>query len=110
VGGLKTSIANGEITIEQEGKNKKFNLSIEGITLNADVVRQNNQRVFFITERAVFELGETGIALKEIAPGIDLQRDILNILDFEIQVSKDLKIMDSRIFRPERMGIELPPA
>ena len=106
-GGLKTLIKDGRLMIEQEGKYRKFNSAIEGITLNASEARKKKQQILYITERAVFELGENGIVLKEIAPGIDCKRDILDILDFDIQMDRDLKIMDMRIFRPEPMGLVL---
>jgi propionate CoA-transferase len=106
-GGLKTEVADGKLIIHQEGKHKKFNPSIEGITLNADEARRKKQRVLYITERAVFELGERAIRLIEIAPGIDLQRHILDNLDFRIEIAEDLKVMDSRIFEPGNMGIRI---
>ena len=107
-GGLKTSITDGKLVIDQEGKHKKFKTTIEGITLNASVAREKRQQILYVTERAVFELTDKGIKLKEIAPGIDCKKDILSFLDFEVEVDKDLKLMDPRIFQPEKMGITLP--
>jgi len=106
-GGLKTSIVEGKLVIEQEGKHKKFLPNVEGITLNADEARKKGQQILYITERAVFELGERGIVLIEIAPGIDVERDIKAILDFDVEVSPNLKIMDRRIFVDEPMGLSL---
>jgi propionate CoA-transferase len=108
VGGLKTAVSEGKISVIQEGKNKKFNACIEGITLNAAAARKNGQRILFVTERAVLEAGENGLVLKEIAPGIDLEKDILGVLDFEIEIAEDLKEMDPRIFTAGLMGYELP--
>jgi acyl CoA:acetate/3-ketoacid CoA transferase len=104
-GGLKTSIVDGKLVINQEGKYKKFNTSIEGITLNAAAARQKGQQIMYITERAVFVLGNQGVKLIETAPGIDVQSDIIEKLDFEIEIASDLKQMDERIFRPEPMGM-----
>ena len=59
----------------------------------------------FITERAVFRLAAEGLELIEIAPGIDLQKDILAQMDFEPKISSELKLMDARIFRDEKMGL-----
>ena len=59
----------------------------------------------YITERCVFRLGEQGLELVEIAPGIDLERDILAQMDFRPVVSKDLRTMDDAIFRDEPMGL-----
>lgn len=59
-----------------------------------------------MTERAVFELRKEGLTLIEIAPGIDLQKDILNLMEFKPIVEENLKFMDERIFREERMGLK----
>jgi propionate CoA-transferase len=104
-GGLKTSIVDGKLVINQEGKYKKFNTSIEGITLNAAAARQKGQQIMYITERAVFVLGNQGVKLIETAPGIDVQSDIIEKLDFEIEIASNLKQMDERIFQPEPMGM-----
>ena len=61
----------------------------------------------YITERAVFELTPEGVMLTEIAPGADLEKDILDKMDFRPVISPDLKLMDERLFRPEAMGISL---
>lgn len=106
-GGLKTRIDDGQLIIEQEGKHKKFLPNVEGITLNADEARKKGQKIMYITERAVFELGDHGIVLTEIAPGVDLDRDIKGVLDFDLAVSPDLVRMDSRIFAEGPMGISL---
>ena len=104
-GGLKTEIKDGRICILQEGRNTKFKRNIEGITFNADEGNKKGQHVLYITERAVFELTENGLLLKEIAPGIDLERQILNLLDFEVQIDRNLKEMDSRIFQDKKIGL-----
>lgn len=106
-GGLKTEVSGGTIKILQEGRNRKLASGIEGITFNAQDARKRGQTVKYITERAVFELGDRGLVLKEIAPGIDLKRDILDLLDFEVEIAEDLVRMDERIFKEEVMGISL---
>ena len=57
------------------------------------------QPVLYVTERAVFELNDGKMMLTEIAPGIDLEKDILAQMDFRPEIAKDLKVMDSDIFR-----------
>ena len=66
----------------------------------------NKQPVLYVTERCVFRLREEGLELVEIAPGIDLERDILAIMDFKPIINKDPLLMDPRIFQPEPMGLK----
>ena len=76
------------------------------MTYSGALAAQNGQRALYITERAVFRRNEAGrLELIEIAPGIDLERDILAQMQFRPDVSPDLKEMDARIFRPEPMGL-----
>lgn len=106
-GGLETEINNGQIKILKEGKHKKFLPKIEGVTFNAENALKIGQKVLYVTERCVFELHDQGLKLIEIAPGISLEKDILNLLDFEIEIDENLKLMDSRIFNEESMGLEI---
>lgn len=62
------------------------------------------------TERAVFTLKEDGLHLIEIAPGVDLQKDILDKMDFTPVISPELKLMDERLFIDAAMGFVLPEA
>ncbi|MBO5069749.1 MAG: acyl CoA:acetate/3-ketoacid CoA transferase [Roseburia sp.] len=105
-GGLKVDIADGKLMICQEGKVKKLIPEVEQITFSGSYAASQNQPVLYITERAVFELTAEGVELKEIAPGVDLQRDILEQMEFE-PVIKDIKIMDTRIFREEPMALAI---
>ena len=77
---------------------KKFINNVEQITYSGDFGRKFDQEVLYVTERAVFRLSEKGIVLIEIAPGIDLKKDVLELMDFTPEISDDLKLMDSRIF------------
>ncbi|SJZ63413.1 acyl CoA:acetate/3-ketoacid CoA transferase [Garciella nitratireducens] len=104
-GGLRVKVADGKLTILQEGKVKKFLDQVEQITFSGEYALQVQQPVLYITERAVFELIEEGLLLKEIAPGIDLKKDILEQMDFKPMIAKDLKEMDIRIFQQESMGL-----
>ncbi|KOA18235.1 acetate CoA-transferase YdiF [Clostridium homopropionicum DSM 5847] len=105
-GGLKVAVDNGKLIIEKEGKTKKFMPQVEQITFSGDYAQENGQPVLYITERAVFELRKEGLVLTEIAPGMDLQKDILDKMDFAPIVAKDLKTMDERIFKDELMGLK----
>ncbi|WLR52219.1 acyl CoA:acetate/3-ketoacid CoA transferase [Bacillus tianshenii] len=105
-GGLKIKIVDGKLSIEQEGKIKKFVKEVEHITFSGDYAVEVNQPVLYVTERAVFELTKDGLMLTEIAPGIDLDKDILAQMQFKPVISDDLKVMDERIFREEKMALD----
>lgn len=97
-GGLKTRVENGNLIIEKEGSKKKFLSSVEEVTFSAKQSREIGQNVIFVTERCVFKLGENTLILTEIAPGVDINKDILEQMEFEVEISSDLKIMDKSIF------------
>ncbi|TGE38258.1 acyl CoA:acetate/3-ketoacid CoA transferase [Desulfosporosinus fructosivorans] len=103
--GLKVEVKDGKLIILQEGKISKLIQNVEHITFSGNYARKKGQRVLYVTERAVFSLGERGLVLEEIAPGIDLQRDILTLMDFLPGIAKPLKFMDSKLFYPEPMKI-----
>lgn len=103
-GGLKIAVEEGKLIIEQEGKISKFIDKVEQITFSGDYAKGTDQTVLYITERAVFKLTPEGMELTEIAPGIDLERDILAHMDF-MPIINDYKLMDERIFSPEKMNL-----
>jgi propionate CoA-transferase len=105
-GGLDIGWTNGKTHIAREGNEKKFVGKVQQVTYSGALAAQNGQRALYITERAVFRRNEAGrLELIEIAPGIDLERDILAQMQFRPDVSPALKEMDARIFRPEPMGL-----
>ncbi|MBN3849333.1 acyl CoA:acetate/3-ketoacid CoA transferase [Paraburkholderia sp. Ac-20342] len=104
-GGLQVAVEDGELRIVREGRHKKFVNRVEQVTLNATRARKQGQQVLYITERAVFELGDDGPVVIEIAPGIDFDRDIQDQVGFELKKSPALKRMDSRIFQEPAMGL-----
>lgn len=106
-GGLEIDVKDEKLIIKTEGKIRKFIKNVEQITFSGNLARKNNKRVTYVTERAVFELRENGITLTEIAPGVELEKDILAQMDFVPAIADDLKIMDLRIFRDEKMGLKL---
>ncbi|MBS6283301.1 MULTISPECIES: acyl CoA:acetate/3-ketoacid CoA transferase [Intestinimonas] len=106
-GKLEAEIANGKLKIVQEGTGVKFVDQVQQITFSADYANESGQEVMYITERAVFRLTPEGPMLVEIAPGIDLERDILLHMAFHPILSPELKQMDARIFRAEPMGLHL---
>lgn len=105
-GGLKLGVSNGELQILSEGKVKKLIDQVEQVTFSGEYSKASGQQVLYITERAVFKLTDQGVELTEIAPGVDLERDILAQMDF-VPVMKDVKLMDQRIFQNQLMGLQL---
>ncbi|MEO1476856.1 MAG: CoA-transferase, partial [Pseudomonadota bacterium] len=104
-GGLKVTIAGGELHIAQEGRNRKFIEAVEQITFNGAYAAEQGKEVLYITERCVFTRDERGLVLSEIAPGIDLERDILSQMAFA-PIIENPKLMDGRLFKPERMDLK----
>ena len=108
--GLKIHCEDGKLVIDQEGGKKKFVNKVEQITFSGDYANSVNQPVLYVTERAVFELRKDGVTLIEIAPGIDLQKDVLDQMEFKPKIKYQevgcVKLMDARIFRDEPMGLE----
>ncbi|HVJ48856.1 acyl CoA:acetate/3-ketoacid CoA transferase [Desulfitobacterium sp.] len=105
--GLKVNVGEGRLRIDQDGKTTKLLEKVEHVTFSGHYARKNKQKVLYVTERAVFELGDEGLILTEIAPGIDLEKDVLEKMEFRPIVSKELKIMDPRIFTDKPMLLEM---
>ncbi|RXI40881.1 3-oxoacid CoA-transferase [Clostridium tetani] len=105
-GGLKIEIKDGKLNILQEGRSKKFINQVEQITFSGEYAKKIKQPVMYITERAVFELKDDGVYLTEIAPGINLQKDVLDLMDFKPKMDGEPKLMDSRIFFDKPMGLK----
>jgi propionate CoA-transferase len=104
-GALEISWPGGQTVISQDGRFNKLVSKLEQVSYSGPYAQQRGQEALYITERAVFRRGEKGIELIEIAPGIELQRDILHHMDFEPHISPNLKTMDARLFRPAKMGL-----
>ena len=105
-GGLKEEFTDGKLEIIQEGRGKKLVKQVEQITFSGEYAREKGQKVYYVTERAVFELTEQGVTLIEIAPGADLQKDVLDQMDF-VPVMGEVKQMDPRLFGQAKMGLTL---
>lgn len=97
--GLREEVREGKLVILQEGRQKKFVSAVQQITFSGAYATKTNQKIMYITERAVFELRPEGVVLTEIAPGVELEKDILAQMEFTPILSEDLKLMDERIFR-----------
>lgn len=104
-GGLREHCEDGRLVIDHEGKYQKFKTDIEQVTFSGSYAASHDQHVLVVTERAVFRLTEKGLMLTEIAPGMDLEKDILAQMEFRPLIAEGLKQMDGRIFLPEPMGM-----
>jgi len=102
-GKSEIDIANGKVNIRKDGNIQKFVDKVDQITLNGDYVRKFSTPTIVITERAVFEYGNEGLILKEIAPGIDVKKDVLEKMAFKPVVSPNLKTMPSELFNEEKL-------
>lgn len=104
-GGLKTSFSEDGLVIEQEGRFKKLVKEVQQISYNGKIGLARGQNVLYVTERAVFRLTEEGVKLIEIAKGADLQRDILDKMDFVPLIAEDLKVTDTAFYREGACGL-----
>jgi len=104
-GGLEVAVGNGQLHILHEGKARKFVNEVEHRTFSGAEAWKRDQPVLYVTERCVFRLGAEGLELTEIAPGIDLERDILAHMDFRPVMHAPPVLMDARIFATGKMGL-----
>jgi propionate CoA-transferase len=104
-GRLVISADGGKLAILQEGRARKFVEEVEHRTFSGAYAWKRRQPVVYITERCVFRLGEAGLELVEVAPGIDIERDILAQMDFRPVINGDPRPMDPAIFAEGPMGL-----
>ena len=93
------------LNIVREGKHPKLVEAVEQVTFNGAYARSLGRDITYVTERAVFTLTDHGLTLTELAPGVDLQRDLLAHMAFKPQIAPDLRQMDPRLFREAPMGL-----
>ncbi|HPX86684.1 MAG TPA: CoA-transferase [Candidatus Hydrogenedentes bacterium] len=102
--GTDVVVEDGKIVIRSEGKAVKFVKEVGQITFSGKVAREEGHKVLYITERCVFQLTPEGVVLTEIAPGVDLEQDILARMEFRPLISPELKEMDPRLFADAPMS------
>ncbi len=103
-GGLDVEVGGGQLTVRQEGRSRKFAAAVEQVTFSARRALEVGQTVLYVTERCVFALDRNGLRLAEVAPGVDLQRDILDRMAFRPLVDAP-RPMDARLFEDRPMDL-----
>jgi propionate CoA-transferase len=104
-GGLKIELADGTLRIADEGRSPKFVDKVEQTTFSGTYAAETGQPVFYVTERCVFQRTSAGMELIEVAPGIDIEKDILRQMSFKPVVNNP-RPMNPLIFKPEPIGLE----
>lgn len=104
-GGLKVELADDTLVVAAEGRAQKFIDQVEQTTFSGTYAVETGQPVFYVTERCVFQRTREGMQLIEVAPGIDVERDILRHMKFR-PIVKDPRPMNPLIFKPDPMGLE----
>jgi len=105
--GAKMDVVDGKLRIDKEGKIKKLVNDVEQISFSGKRGVMQGQDVTYVTERCVMKLAPEGVVLTEIAPGVNLQANILDQSEFPLIISPQLKKMDLALFKPEKMGLHL---
>jgi propionate CoA-transferase len=100
-------VEDGRLVIGQEGKVKKLVHTVEHVSFSGRRAVEQGQDITYVTERCVLRLTRDGVEVTEIAPGVDLGRDILDRTEFPLLVRDRLKTMDAALFRPEPFGLAL---
>ena len=108
--GAKLAVVDGRLVIQREGKVRKLVEAVEQVTFSGMRARGQGQHITYVTERCVMELREGGVTVTELAPGVDLDRDVLGQAGFALAVAGELREMDAALFQPERFGLKLREA
>jgi propionate CoA-transferase len=104
-GRLNVAVEEGKLKILEEGASRKFVQEVEHRTFSGAYAAKSGRPILYVTERCVFRLGPEGLELCEVAPGVDIERDILAQMDFKPLIRRDPRLMDERIFRLQPMGL-----
>lgn len=104
-GDVRMTAEDGKLKILEEGSMKKIIGDVEQITFSGKTAQQGSQKILYVTERCVFQLKPEGVELIEIAPGVDLEKDVLAQMDFR-PIIKNVRLMDDRIFKTAPMGLK----
>ncbi|MCG6884875.1 MAG: acyl CoA:acetate/3-ketoacid CoA transferase [Silicimonas sp.] len=103
--GAKMRIEDGRLVIDKEGHTAKFVGKVDQVSFSGARARRQGRSATYVTERCVIELGEDGLVVTEVAPGVDLVRDVLAQAATPLKVAEGLKVMEARLFRPGPIGL-----
>ena len=103
--GAGLAVNDGALVIEREGKIAKIVEEVEQVSFSGPRAVSQGQDITYVTERCVMQLTDDGLLVTEIAPGVDLERDILAQVEIPLKVAVDLQMMPARLFRPEPIGL-----
>lgn len=103
----KLAIEHGALAIHKEGKVKKLVSTVEHVSFSGRRAIEQGQRITYVTERCVMELTADGVTVTEVAPGVDLERDVLAQSEFPLRRRAELKLMDAALFHPAPIGLTL---
>jgi propionate CoA-transferase len=103
--GLKLDISGDGVRVVDEGSLAKFVPKVREISFNGQLARERGQQVRYVTDRAVFALEDDGLMLVEVAPGIDVERDVLGRMGFRPRIADDLRMTDRRVYADGPMGL-----
>jgi propionate CoA-transferase len=101
------AVENGALAITKEGKVRKLVEAVEHVSFSGRRAVAQGQDITYVTERCVLKLTEKGVTVTEIAPGVNLERDVLAQSEFPLIVSPVLKVMEERLFHPAPIGLDL---
>ena len=105
--GAKLSLANGGLRIDGEGKVKKIVDKVEHISFSGKRAIAQGQDITYVTERCVMRLTPNGLLVTEIAPGVDVERDVLGQSDIPLAIAADLKVTPERLYHDAPIGLSL---
>jgi len=108
--GAKLDVQGRAVSILKEGKVKKLVNAVEQISFSGPRAVAQGQDIIYVTERCVLRLEREGVTVTEVAPGVDLKRDVLAQAEFPLRVASDLRKMDAALFDPELLDLKLRPA
>ena len=102
-------LEHGKLVIDTEGKVAKIVPKVDQVSFSGRRARLQGQDISYVTERCVIRLAPDGLVVSEIAPGVDLQRDILDQAATPLRVAEDLRLMDAALFVDAPFGLTLWP-